>query len=69
MDSSRDGTISYDEYLLMRRQIQRWGIRRPEEQWSSLDFTQDGKVDFREWCDWAYKEQMALDSDIESDSA
>ena len=47
----------------------RWGIdmRDMNARWTEMDRTEEGLVDFMEFCDWAIKQSMDLESDEEGE--
>ena len=67
LDTGADGKIAYEEFIQAKTQMVKWGVDMRDSQaaWKSCDFTEDGRVDFMEFCDWAIKASMQLVSSDE----
>lgn len=69
LDTSDDLKINFEEFSMMKAQLMRWGIdmRDLNARWTECDRTEEGLVDFIEFCDWAIKQSMDLESDEEGE--
>ena len=65
INTSHDHKVSYNEFLKSKPIFESWGIdmSNPEAQWKKADTDGGGKILFMEFCDWAIKNQVALEDD------
>jgi len=65
LNTDSDKTIDYSEFLAALPRLEKWGIKvaEPEKTFKEIDADKGGKLRFDEFCVWAVKHNLDIDTD------
>ena len=65
INSDSDKYIEYDEFLAGIPKFEKWGVKvqDPKTTFNEIDTDKGGKIRFEEFCHWAIKNKLDIDTD------
>ena len=63
LDESGDGKITLDEFKSAQKYLEEWNVKMddPEAEFKTIDKTNDGSIDFKEFVAWAIQKSLSND--------
>lgn len=65
VNTDNDRFIDFDEFVLALPLIEKWGFKvvNPLKAFEEIDLTKRGKINYDEFCHWAIKHHLDIDTD------
>jgi len=69
VNTDGDHFIEYDEFVDALPNFEKWGVKitNPRKTFDLIDTDKGGKINFQEFCHWAIKNSMDIDTDDDFD--